>query len=125
MNETKQGPRQKFIVNLVNESNGIGRAGIEQRVASLYPSSKPTIARDLASLAGDELIKVKGSGRSTLYFPVSTHPLLKHFELEPYFALDPDRRFVTQKTFDFSIFDHLKNLFSKKEVIEFEKINKP
>ena len=49
MSETKTTPRQKFIINIVNEGKGISRAEIEEKVKALYPASKPTIARDLVS----------------------------------------------------------------------------
>jgi predicted HTH transcriptional regulator len=84
MNETKLTPRQKFIANIVNESQGIGRAAIEDKVKALYPASKPTIARDMASLVTNGVIKIKGKGRSTIYLPVSDNPILGRFDLEQY-----------------------------------------
>jgi Fic family protein len=125
MFETNLTHRQNFILNVINSSNGNGRMDIEEEVASLYPASKATIARDLAILLKKKVIRVEGRGKSTLYLPLTTNPLFRVFDLEQYFALDPDRRVTAKKTFDFSIFDYLKNLFSKEEVKEFEKINKP
>jgi len=87
MDETKTTPRQRFIVNVVNESQGIGRAGIEEKIKLLYPASKPTIARDLASLVRAGSIKIKGHGRSPIYIPASNNPLLARFDLDQYFAL--------------------------------------
>jgi len=124
MDETKLTPRQKLIVNVVNESEGIGRAEIEEKAASFYPASKPTIARDLASLARNGVIKVKGSGRSTVYLPVADHPLLKRFELQEYFSLEPDQRTGAKKSFDFSVFSHLKDLLSKEEIAALERQNR-
>jgi Fic family protein len=124
MFETKLTPRQKFIVNVVNESEVIARAEIEQKVASFYPASKPTIARDLSSLVGNGMIKVKGSGRSTIYLPFSASPVLKRFDLEQYFALEPDKRTGAKRSFDFSIFSHLTGLFTDEEIDALERQNR-
>lgn len=115
MNETKTSRRQSLILNLVNQHKGVNRAEIESRVGELYPSSKPTIARDLSYLAGQRLIKVAGIGRSTNYFPISDNPLLNYFDLDSYFAQEPDRRLGAKTTFDFSVFDHLHDLFTLQE----------
>ncbi len=124
MNETKLTPRQKFIINVVNEKEGVGRAEIEQKVASFYPASKPTIARDLSSLVGGGVIKIKGSGRSTTYLPLTDNPVLKRFELEQYFALEPDKRTGAKRTFDFSVFSHLTSLLTSEEIETVERQNR-
>lgn len=116
MNETKITPRQKFILNLVNESEGIKRAEIEKKSSVLYPASKPTIARDLATLVESGVIKLKGSGRSTVYLPIKENPLLRRFDLEQYFALEPDERTEAKRAFDFSIFPRLTRLFTPDEI---------
>ncbi len=124
MNETKTTPRQKFIVNLVNEGKGIGRAEIEQKLQSLYPSSKPTIARDLASLVTKGIIKIKGNGRSTIYLSASNNPLLARFDLDQYFSLDPDQRIEAKKNFDFSVFSQLTGLLTHEEIEIIESQNR-
>ncbi len=116
--------RQKFILNLVNESKGIGRADIEKRVGGLYPASKPTIARDLAFLVRKKIIRLEGKGKSTIYLPLATNPLLAYFDIDQYFILDPDKRVGARKTFDFSIFNHLNHLFTKEEIQSIEKLNR-
>ena len=124
MNETNLTHRQNFILNVVNESSGIGRLDIEHRAGSLYPASKPTIARDLSFLVRKRIIRVEGRGKSTVYLPLAINPLIKYFDLDQYFALDPDKRVGARKTFDFSVFDHLNHLFTKDEIRSVEKINK-
>src|SRR5687768_1727262 len=104
MSETKLSHRQNYILNVINASQGIGRLRIEKQVSSLYPASKPTIARDLAILSAKNAIRVEGRGKSTLYLPLTTDPLFKVFDLDQYFALGPDSRVTAKKTFDFSIF---------------------
>jgi Fic family protein len=124
MNETKTTPRQKFIVNLINESEGLGRVEIEQKVADIYPASKPTIARDLSSLAKEGKIKVKGNGRSTVYLSRQDNPILRHFDLDQYFTLEPDKRLGAKKAFDFSVFSRLRDLFTNDEIEEIKRLNR-
>src|SRR5690349_14320369 len=124
MIETKTTPRQKFIVNLVNEGKGIGRSEIEVKVRSLYPGSKPTIARDLASLVTNGVIKVKGNGRSTIYLPDLDNPLLTRYDLDQYFSIEPDKRTGAKKKFDFSVFSNLKDIFTRQDIESIERINR-
>jgi fido (protein-threonine AMPylation protein) len=124
MNETLLTPRQNFILNLVNEGSGIGRSEIEKRVGNLYRASKPTIARDLVLLVRKKLVRVTGRSIATLYLPLSINPLLKYFDLDQYFLIDPDKRTGAKTVFDFSVFDYLKNLFSKDEITALEEKNK-
>lgn len=124
MDETKTTPRQKFIVNVVNQNKGIGRAEIEQKLKSLYKVSKPTVARDLAKLIEWKLIKVEGNGRSTTYSPVSDSSILARFDLEQYFALEPDKRTGAKRSFDFSVFSNLQGLLTRDEIETIEKQNR-
>jgi fido (protein-threonine AMPylation protein) len=123
MNETNLTHRQSYILNIVNEGNSIGRGEIEVKIRGLYPASKPTIARELAFLVNKRVIRVEGRGKSTVYLPLSTNPLLRYFDLGQYFVLEPDKRESARKTFDFSVFDHLANLFTKDEVLALEHQN--
>lgn len=116
MNETKLSPRQKFIINVINQAQGLGRAAIEEKIAPLYPSSKPTVARDLASLTMRGILKTSGRGRSIVYLSASANALLRVFDFDQYFALEPDQRVNAKKSFDFSVFENLKNLFTKSEL---------
>lgn len=124
MNETNLSPRQNIILIIINNSRGIGRLEIEKRVSNLYPSSKPTIARDLSSLIKKKLIKVSGKGKNTLYLPVVSNPLLAYIDLDQYFASEEDQRQNVYKTFDFALFENLCDLLSKKELEDIKRINK-
>jgi fido (protein-threonine AMPylation protein) len=124
VNETKTTPRQNFIVNLVNEGKGIGRAGIEQKLQPVYPASKPTIARELARLVTNGVIKIQGIGRSTIYLPATDNPLLTRFDLEQYFSLEPDQRVGAKKKFDFSVFSRLTGLLTHEEIENIESQNR-
>ena len=116
MNETNISPRQKSILNLINKSDGLLRSKIQLTVERSYKISKPTLIRDLNLLINRKLIRIEGKGKDTKYFPYSRNPLLRPFDLEQYFSIDPDSRVGTKKHFDFSLFSHLKNLFSKEDI---------
>src|SRR6266487_4567535 len=124
MNETQLTPRQSFILNIVNEGNGIGRIEIEKRLRSLYPVSKPTIARDLALLVRKKLVKIKGRSIATIYLPLLKNPLLNYFDLEHYFALEPDQRTGAKRHFVFSIFSHLRGVLTNDEIEALERQNR-
>lgn len=122
--ETNITPRQRFILNLINQSNGFLREEIQGKVEVLYKVSKPTLLRDLNKLLITKFIRVEGKGKSTKYFPFSKNPLLKPFDLNQYFQLGPDERKGVRKTFDFDIFKNLKDLFNTIESKEIEKAKK-
>lgn len=116
MNETNITQRQKFILNLINQSNGLFREQIQRKTKTVYKISKPTLVRDVNTLLNASLIRVEGKGKSTKYFSSSKNPLLKPFDIDQYFEIDPDERLNAKKKFDFSIFDNLKNLFLNTEI---------
>ncbi len=124
MNETNPNSRQQYILNLINQRETIGRLAIEEEIEKIYPASKPTVARDLALLLKKRLIKTSGRGKNTVYFAYENNPLLKHFNLDQYFLLDPDQRGNVKKTFNFNIYQYLINLFSEKEKKYIQNMNK-
>jgi Fic family protein len=124
MNDTNLTPRQNLIINIINRNEDIGRSDIEKELEHVYPSSKPTIARNLSSLLTLKLIRTKGKGRSTRYYPFIVNPLLRHFDLDQYFSLEADQRADIRKGFNFEVFSHLKDLFSEKEIEQIKKVNK-
>lgn len=115
MNETILTPRQKYILNYVNQSEGLLREEIQDKIQETYSSSKPTLIRDLNILLKYGLIKFEGKARATKYLPKTLNPLLRKFDLERYFADDPDNRVGAKKSFDFKIFENLHDLFSQDE----------
>lgn len=116
MNETILTPRQKYILNYVNQSEGLLREEIQDKIQETYSSSKPTLIRDLNILLKYGLIKSEGKARATKYLPKTLNPLLRKFDLERYFADDPDNRVGAKKSFDFKIFENLHDLFSQDEI---------
>ncbi|HUD43916.1 MAG TPA: Fic family protein [Patescibacteria group bacterium] len=123
MNETNLNPRQQYILNLINQKGRIGRLAIEENIEKLYPASKPTVARDLSYLLKNNLIKISGKGKNTVYDANVGNPLLKQFNLDQYFLLDTDQRKDVKKSFDFAIYPYLKNLFTEKEKQEIQEVN--
>jgi len=124
MNETNLIPRQQYILNLINKKETIGRLAIEEEIGKIYPASKPTVARDLVLLLKNRLIKTSGKGKNTVYFAYTNSPLLREFNIDQYFQLDPDQRSDVKKTFNFDIYRHLTNIFSDKEKENIQSINK-
>jgi len=124
MNETILTKRQKTALNIIGQSDGISREGIRKLLEKEELISRPTLIRDLNVLLDRKLIKIEGKASSTKYFPKENNPLLKYFDLDEYFELDPDQRIGAKKSFDFGILKHLKNLFSEIELTEIEKIRK-
>jgi len=122
MNETN--PRQQYILNLINKRETIGRLAIEEEIEKVYPASKPTVARDLAVLLKNRLIKMSGKGKNTTYSAYVNNPLLRQFNIDQYFLLDPDQRNDVKKTLNFEIYPDLTNLFSEKEKADIKNTNR-
>lgn len=121
MNDTILGTRQKFILNLVSQSEGLSREEVGRKVEAVYAISRMTLIRDLNLLVEKGLIRIEGRARARRYFAVSINPLLRKFDLDRYFADDPDKRIGAKKSFDFGIFDHLRDLFLPDELVDLEK----
>lgn len=117
MNETKLTARQYYILNVVSQQNGISRQLIEERLQKIYPASKPTVARDLATLVQLNLVQVSGQGKSTQYASPLGNPLLRYIDVDQYFALEPDRRLEARRSFEFSVFENLSGLVTPEEVL--------
>lgn len=124
MNETNLTLRQKIVLNLINQANWLSREEIQNEVKKSYKISKPTLIRDLTNLISKKLIRVEGKGKKTKYLSYSKNPLLKPFDLDQYFVIDPDERIGARKVFDFDIFNKLKKLFSQIEIEKIEKVQK-
>lgn len=92
MSETNITPRQGFVLNLINQFDGVLRENIQTEVEKFYSISKPTLIRDLNTLLSQKLIIIKGRAKNTKYFPFFQNPLLLAFDLERYFQDEPDKR---------------------------------
>jgi Fic family protein len=83
MNDTiKLNERQNQILELLSDSDiPLGRDDIETRI----DASKPTIIRDLNTLAKAGLVRKTGSGSATAYLLASPNPLLKYIDADDYY----------------------------------------
>jgi Fic family protein len=124
MNETNLTSRQKAILNLVNQSNGISREQIQKQISPPYDISKPTLARDLIELRRKKLLRVEGEGKKTCYWPYSRNSAIRPFDLDSYFLKEPDERIGVRNKFDFNIFENMTSLFSSLEIERVEKSKK-
>ncbi|MBU0998374.1 Fic family protein [Patescibacteria group bacterium] len=124
MIDTNLNSRQKQIIELIERNNTLSRLQIKEKLADQFQASIPTIARDLAYLLKNGLIAIHGKGRNTNYSPVNAALLLRYFDIDQYFSLDPDQRTNVKKSFDFSIFTKLTSLLTPLEAAELNKINK-
>ena len=124
MNDTKLNPRQRHTLELIGRNDTLSRLEIKEKLANQFQASIPTIARDLAYLLENSLIVVHGKGRNTSYSSTNFSPSLKYFDVDQYFALEPDQRTDVKTAFDFDIFTKLSNLFTPLEISELNKINK-
>jgi len=70
----------------------------------------------------ERFIEVLGEARATRYLPKVQNPLLRRFDLERYFADDPDDRINARKSFDLKIFENLHGLFLPEETDTLGKI---
>lgn len=123
MNETTLNPRQKQILNIL-QSQSLKREEVAKALLPFSPVSKATLIRDLGRLIAQKFIKAKNRGPKIYYELASIHPLLKPIDLDAYFLLDPDKRINSRKTFDFGIFEKLRNLFTQKERTDLKTIYK-
>ncbi len=116
MNETiNLEPRQKAILNVLAQNQQLSREQITEKVASMYPASKATIARDLLVLVKQKRIQAIGKGPSRTYKIVTTQPLLSWVDLDQYFITDLDQRLQAKTSFSFDIFDKLSGLLFPEE----------
>ena len=113
MNETILTNRQKSALSIISQSEGVSRENVQKILEKVEPVSRPTLIRDLNVLLDKKLIRVEGKASSTRYFSIEDNPLLRYFDLETYFKLDPDQRVGTKKLFDFGVLKHLKNIFPR------------
>ena len=116
MNDTILTSRQNQILTIINQSEGLLREEISSRIINLYPTSKPTLIRDLNTLIKLGLIKTTGKAKATHYVPASKNPLLRTFDIDKYFLEEPDQRLAAKTTFDPNVFGFLNNILLPHEM---------
>lgn len=116
--------RQLKTLNFIQEHQSAKRADIELYISSMEDkNSKITILRDLKVLLEKKLIKKIGKARSITYFPVNYNDLLKKYNIEEYFKIEPDSRIIKYSQFNFGVFSQLQNILSVNELTEIKKNN--
>ena len=108
--------RQKTILDLLKEKGNLSRLELTQLISQAKKYSKITLIRDINHLLNTRLISSTGKGRAIKYFLSYTNPLLRYFDIEPYFDKDPDIR-GGKKDFEKEIFFKLDNLYTDEEKI--------
>lgn len=109
--------RQKYILSLIDILWPVNRIVLQENISNLEAVSKPTLIRDLNLLIKLGLIVPSGKGPSIRYSPINKNPLIKYYDLEAYFSVDPDKRIGAKKEFEFSVFNNLKKLFNENELL--------
>lgn len=116
--------RQRQILELISRSDGISRLEIKAKLGDDFQASIPTISRDLAYLLKEGFVAIHGDGRNTRYSGTNTSGLLRYYDLDQYFLLDPDQRTEVKKQFNPEVFDNLSDLYSQSEKSELNIIYK-
>jgi Fic family protein len=124
MNETITNPRLNYLLNLVNQSQGIKQSELLALISPIYAVSRATILRDLETLIKSGLITKQGQAQTTTYHPFGTASILNPFSLERYFADSADKRAGVRKQFNTSIFSDLHDLVSKSDQTRIENSKK-
>jgi len=100
----------------------VGRAKNKQITEYFGGFSRLTIIRDINVLLKFDLIERKGKGRSVFYQEKIDQEFLKYINIDNYFLLDTDKRFISFPMFNFNVFK-MKKAFSIKEVQELKNLN--
>ncbi len=115
--------RQNIILAFIETSESASIGQIFKYVQKkLGQITKITISRDLEKLLEADLIERKGAGRAVTYKLSSRYPIVKKVNVEEYFSQDVDQRKI-KETFNFDIFEQLKNIFTDDEKNKLDKLN--
>lgn len=127
MNDTILNKRQKEILRLLQDEDGLSSAEIYQRLSQEIAIAKVTIIRDMSHLVDLGLVRSEGKARSTVYHLRETNPLLTFIDMGGYFEHEMSERHPL-KQFQESVLEHVRNLFNpdeqaawKKSSVEFKK----
>jgi Fic family protein len=118
---TKLTIRQQKIVEFIKKNPSSSNSAITKHIKEV---SRFTIIRDLDFLLTKKIIAKQGSGRNITYTENEQNPLLTYFDVDNYFKNGPDERDVPYKKFNFDIFNNLKNIFTKSEESDINRLNK-
>ncbi|MDP2684792.1 MAG: Fic family protein [bacterium] len=117
--------RQSIILQFIRQNPGSQNKDILDylKKESGEDFGRVTIVRAIDILLRQGLIKRQGSGRNISYSEVISNQLLRYIDVDDYFSRNLDQRTVLYHSFNFEIFRHLKNLFTKQELEKLDKLN--
>jgi Fic family protein len=109
--------RQNSVLDFIKRNPNTGVSAIVAYISTTVSvkSSKPTISRDLEKLLRDAKIVKTGNGRATTYSLA--------IDVNEYFEMEPDKRNLKFESFNFNVWNEMKGLFSKKELVELDALN--
>ncbi|MEK7162803.1 MAG: Fic family protein [Patescibacteria group bacterium] len=117
--------RQLKILEFIRKSGKAGNKEIKKHLEELFGEiSRVTIVRDINVLKRKKLIKKIGKGRGIFYQESVENKLLQYIDVDEYFQKGPDERKGIFERFNFDIFNNFRNIFSKSELIDLERLNK-
>jgi len=120
----KLNKRQSKILEFINSHNSSSRLEIEEFIMQVEDKvSKITILRDLDLMLQNQIIQKIGHGKNIKYISSQQNELLFKYDTDNYFKTNSDERQIKYPQFNFEIFNNLKNLFTKEELKEIQKIN--
>lgn len=116
--------RQQAILSFIKAKKYANRTQIQQYIMEQFDkSSKITVLRDLNLLIKENLIIKSGKTKAALYTIYPSSALMEDINVEDYFKIDADKRILKSEKFNFDIWEHLTNIFTKKEKEELEIFN--
>jgi Fic family protein len=109
--------RQLYILDFIKDQSTVSISDILDYLANGEYANIPriTINRDLVKLTQEKKINKVGKARATSYNYIPS--------LDEYFERDTDERLPERKSFNFSVWDRIKNIFTKQELDEIDLIN--
>lgn len=112
--------RQKRILELISRHKEISSSQIEELLNSV---TKMTVTRDLNFLLGENYIEKHGKGPAVRYREKNSSKILRYFDPDEYFKKNTDGRVGVLKSFNFDVFENIKDFFSSEEMEKLEKLN--
>ena len=117
MSSVSSQKREQIILAFLQKAGQANHERISQAVQKQFGIvSRPTIVLDIQGLLKKKLIKKNGKGRGIFYEPSIKNPLLFFIDPAVYFLKEPDERAEKKISFDFSVFETIHELFTKKEL---------
>ena len=125
-NDKNLNKRQELILNIFEQGNFFSVSQIQKELEKIkIRASLVTLKRDLKKLVDNLILSKEGKGRAVKYHLLLDFSIKRPIDVEKYFKVPADQR-KGKDTFNFSIFEHLKqenNIFTKDELQLLEELN--